>query len=156
MASPASAHGVSAPAVLVNGDATTPVLRLVAAPGQLGDLFTVETDVGSFLVEIDGGGDFIFKSGSGSGYLAVFSQSAQDSHEFSTTTGYAFDKGGVRLAGITASGALFTARHSAPPDADLATGDAAIWFDQTNGAAKLMVKAKQANGTVKTGQLALA
>jgi hypothetical protein len=46
--------------------------------------------------------------------------------------------------------------HSAPADADLSAGHLMLWFDQTNGAAKLMVKAKQADGTAKTGSLALA
>lgn len=46
--------------------------------------------------------------------------------------------------------------HAAPADASLSNGEAVLWYDQTNGAAKLMVKAKTANGTVVTGQLALA
>jgi hypothetical protein len=46
--------------------------------------------------------------------------------------------------------------HVAPADAALAAGELALWFDQTNGAAKLMVKAKQADGTVKTAAVALA
>jgi hypothetical protein len=51
----------------------------------------------------------------------------------------------LRLAQVTA----------APLDANLNPGEIAFWFDQTNGAAKLMIKAKQADGTVKTGQVAL-
>jgi len=46
--------------------------------------------------------------------------------------------------------------HAAPADGDLAAGECALWFDQTNGAAKLMIKAKQADGTVKTASVALA
>lgn len=46
--------------------------------------------------------------------------------------------------------------HAAPADAELAAGELSLWFDQTNGAAKFMVKAKQADGTVRTGSLALA
>jgi hypothetical protein len=45
--------------------------------------------------------------------------------------------------------------HAAPADAALENGDAAVWFDQTNGASKLMVKAKSANGTVVTGSVTL-
>lgn len=41
--------------------------------------------------------------------------------------------------------------NAAPADGDLAAGQMAIWFDDTDGAAKFMVKAKQADGTVKTG-----
>lgn len=53
------------------------------------------------------------------------------------------------------AGYWVTALHSAPADADLSAGDAALWFDQTNGAGKLMVKAKTANGTVVTGSITL-
>lgn len=57
---------------------------------------------------------------------------------------------------IFRDGATVLSTHAAPADAALVAGDCALWFDQTNGAAKLMVKAKQADGTVKTGSLALA
>jgi hypothetical protein len=56
---------------------------------------------------------------------------------------------------VTAGGYLVIARNSAPADASLAAGDLALWFDQTNGAAKLMLKGKSANGTVVTGNVAL-
>jgi len=46
--------------------------------------------------------------------------------------------------------------HSAPVDATLGAGECALWFDQTNGAPALMVKAKQADGTVVTGSVPLA
>jgi len=45
--------------------------------------------------------------------------------------------------------------HAAPADADLNAGDMALWFDQTPGASKLMVKVKDSGGTVRTGSLAL-
>ncbi len=41
-------------------------------------------------------------------------------------------------------------------DSALSAGDCALWYDSTNGASKLMVKAKQADGTVKTAAVALA
>lgn len=53
-------------------------------------------------------------------------------------------------------GYFMTRKTAAPADADIATGEMALWFDSTNGAAKLMVKAKQADGTVKTAAVALA
>ncbi len=59
------------------------------------------------------------------------------------------------LAGFHSGGALVTAAHAAPADGDLAAGQLAIWFDQTDGAAKLMIKAKTANGTVAVGEVAL-
>jgi len=59
-------------------------------------------------------------------------------------------------AHVLPGGAYVTSQHAAPADADLFAGECALWFDQTNGAAKLMVKAKQADGAVKTAAIALA
>jgi hypothetical protein len=56
---------------------------------------------------------------------------------------------------ITRDGVLVTGHNAAPADGSLNNGDAGLWFDSTNGAAKLMIKAKTANGTVVTGQVAL-
>lgn len=56
---------------------------------------------------------------------------------------------------IWGDGKFSTKAHTAPADGDLAAGECAFWFDQTNGAAKLMIKGKSANGTVVTGQVAL-
>lgn len=64
--------------------------------------------------------------------------------------------GGTRIAGITLAGGLMTACHAAPADAELANGDAAIWLDQTPAATKLMVKAKDSAGTVRTAAVNLA
>lgn len=44
---------------------------------------------------------------------------------------------------------------AAPADGDLSASQVALWFDDTDGAAKLMIKGKSANGTVVTGQVAL-
>lgn len=45
--------------------------------------------------------------------------------------------------------------HAAPADGELVAGELALWFDQTNGAAKLKLKGKSANGTVVVGEVAL-
>lgn len=66
------------------------------------------------------------------------------------------ETGNVCILGTTrfmGDGTIVINQHAAPADADLSAGDCAIWFDQTNGAAKLMMKAKQADGTVKTGSV---
>lgn len=56
---------------------------------------------------------------------------------------------------VNYQGALVTSVHAAPPDSNLMNGDLVMWFDQTNGAAKVMFKAKQADGTVRTGSIPL-
>jgi hypothetical protein len=60
------------------------------------------------------------------------------------------------LGDLTFGNFVLVKAHAVPADADLSAGDAAVWYDQTNGAAKLMVKAKTANGTVVTGSVTLA
>jgi hypothetical protein len=52
-------------------------------------------------------------------------------------------------------GHLATARNAAPDPALLAPGQVALWLDATDGASQLMVTAKQADGTVRTGSLPL-
>lgn len=56
---------------------------------------------------------------------------------------------------VSENGYFTTRKNSAPADAELTAGEAAWWFDSTNGSAKLKVKAKQANGTVVVGEIAL-
>jgi hypothetical protein len=45
--------------------------------------------------------------------------------------------------------------NAAPANGDLNTNELCLWFDSTNGSAKLMIKAKDANGVVVTGSVAL-
>lgn len=63
-----------------------------------------------------------------------------------TTVQSRFDKDGY----------FATRKSAAPADADVATGELFFWFDTTAGAAKLMVKAKDSGGTVRTAAVALA
>ena len=50
---------------------------------------------------------------------------------------------------------IFNTLNSAPADEDIAAGECALWFDKTDGAAKLMIKAKQNDETVKTASISL-
>lgn len=45
---------------------------------------------------------------------------------------------------------------SVPADASLVAGQFKLWLDATPGATKLMIKAKDSGGTVRTGSVALA
>lgn len=54
------------------------------------------------------------------------------------------------------AGYFITKKNAAPADADVSAGEMALWFDATNGAAKAMFKAKQADGTVVTAAVAMA
>lgn len=61
----------------------------------------------------------------------------------------------TEMAAIYKSGYLLIDDHSAPSDGSLTAGQAVLWFDQTNGAGKLKIKGKTANGTVVAGEVAL-
>lgn len=60
------------------------------------------------------------------------------------------------LSSISENGYFTTRKVAAPADGELAASEVALWFDATNGAAKLKIKGKSANGTVVTGEVALA
>jgi len=55
----------------------------------------------------------------------------------------------------TGLGGLLFGSKAALADAAIAASQFSLWLDDTNGAAKLMIKAKQADGTVKTAAIAL-
>ena len=63
---------------------------------------------------------------------------------------------GTPLAGVNKAGGVYTALNTAPADADIVAGQCMFWFDSTNGASALKIKAKQADGTVKTASIPLA
>ena len=56
---------------------------------------------------------------------------------------------------ISENGYFTTRKVAAPADGELSASELAFWFDDTNGAGKLKIKAKTANGTVVTGEVAL-
>ncbi len=65
------------------------------------------------------------------------------------------NKSGVVAARIDEDGYLIVKNTSAPADASVSASELAFWFDSTNGNPLLSFKAKQADGTVKTGNVAL-
>jgi len=65
------------------------------------------------------------------------------------------DTSGNRISGFNKAGVLFTERNTVPADGDLVAGELTFWLDDTNGACKAMFKAKQADGTVRTGSVNL-
>jgi len=56
---------------------------------------------------------------------------------------------------VSENGYFTTRKVAAPVDAELSASEVAYWFDATDGAGKLMIKGKTANGTVVTGEVAL-
>lgn len=111
----------------------------------------------------DGNGKLSLGSIGQNGMLTVFSLTASDvtcnlSAAGSQTADIlqAMDSGGNILSRFNKAGYFMTRKNAAPANGDLASSEMALWLDATNGAGKLMVKAKTADGTVVTGSLALA
>jgi hypothetical protein len=57
--------------------------------------------------------------------------------------------------GVNINGVFFTNAAVAPADGVIDAGEVFLWFDKTNGASKLKIKGKSANGTVVQGEVAL-
>lgn len=64
--------------------------------------------------------------------------------------------GTTALSRFNKDGYFMTTKSAAPADADINTGELALWVDTTAGAAKFMIKAKDSAGAVKTGSVTLA
>lgn len=141
------------------------VLRVTAT-----DVFAIETGRTGFdaiqVINRDGGaneGAFLVEIGPDG--VASFASDASDTHAFSVRPLNDLDLNKVIASFISAAGtnrvqisrnAYFKFKAvAAPPDDELFAHELAFWFDSTNGAAKLMIKAKQADGTVRTGEVAL-
>lgn len=56
---------------------------------------------------------------------------------------------------VSENGYFTTRKNTAPDDEELVAREAAWWFDSTDGASKLRIKAKTADGTVVAGSITL-
>jgi hypothetical protein len=118
-------------------------------------------------------GEFNWSPGSGAvniqnSYLSLGSTtmlrwSAGDPHSVPCDVALVRDSTGVLKVTDGSSGfgdhktrVTFIRKNTAPADSELVAGELAFWFDPTDGAAKLMVKAKTSNGTVVTNATNLA
>ncbi len=105
----------------------------------------------------------VFSSPAGSWYVAGSTASAGNPAGSSNQVQY--NSGGFFAAnsaflfipgiGIVTSLPFFISANAAPTDGSLANGEAAMWFDPTNGAASLNFKAKQLDGTIVTATVLL-
>jgi len=79
-----------------------------------------------------------------------------DNGSFGADAGLAFDKAAKALAvggPVKAAGALFTAQNAAPPDAELANGQMAIYFDAAVN--RVRFRARNLSGQLREGQVNL-
>lgn len=103
------------------------------------------SQVSLFATDVNGG-----FTADGRGQLQLFTEAGRQAIQCWDAEGNV-----VRFA-IAAAGQPIIAVTVPPADVDLAASQVALWFDATDGAAKLMLKGKSADGTVVTGTVNLA
>lgn len=106
--------------------------------------------VGEGRIVIDGG-----DGGGGDGFATV-ELNVDDGGGGSAEIELYVEEGAANRITFTAGENLWVGPNAAAADASLFAGWFSFWLDDTNGAAKLMVKAKSADGTVVTGSVNLA
>lgn len=153
-------------------DATAPSLRVKGKNGQTNNMFEVVNFAAGTVVlaasenGISGGMGISINNAGNSARRPLLltnytagGEAVRIKHAVVTPTADMMvfvDNGDAVLTRINKNGYFITKKTSAPADADLNAGEMALWLDATNGAAKLMVKAKEAGGTVRTAAVALA
>lgn len=131
-ATPVSVTSVFGQTGIVTGGTATDVTNIIGNAGSAAMLYVEADDAGQpYALEVGGSpaGDV----------LIVIPDNANLGH--------------TRV--IVVDGFVLQSANAALASGDLNSGDCSLWFDSTIGASKLMVKAKQADGTVKTAAIAL-
>lgn len=160
------------PHEIQSNDAAAQSLLVKAASGQTAEILTVLKDgnaTGALSVTASGliaarFGSSLTNAGLTTNNAVSITNSGTAAHSLYITRASAQTGDQIRIndnAGAVQSrfnkdGVLMTKVTTAPADADLTSGELSFYFDSTNGAAKLKIKAKQADGTVRTGEVALA
>jgi hypothetical protein len=137
-----------------NGDSGTPV-GIYGGSAQAVDESTGEGTVASGIT-FGGLAASKFVANAGNDALAQHGRTTVITDNATGALGQTLVSDGLAALVYGTLGALKLDTHAAPADGDLAAGELRFWFDQTNGSAKLMVKAKQADGTVGAAAVALA
>lgn len=160
--------------------ATSKALKLIPASGATAafdNVFEIYDDAGHTVLEIDAGGDFLMRPALDASALfemrfddvQVNSAARDQLVAFNATFGHDFyipptagfvvwnrGAGAIFVIGAEPDVVVFKRLNAAPTDDFLGPGCFALWLDDTDGAAKLMIKAQSANGSTVTGQVALA
>lgn len=153
-------------------DAATVPLIAKGAASQTADLFQVQDSGGIQHVKVTNLGKLFSAYSTQLNNAADATQTVAVVRNYGTTSGapslvvyqnvaadmqrWITNDGNTILSRVNKNGVYMTQVSTVPADADLVTGELALWFDKTAGAAKLMIKAKNASGTVVTGSVALA
>lgn len=152
--SPTSSRAAVAPLALT-GVTDAVQLRVRAAPGQVAtSIVQVQDDDGTNLFGIDpsSAGDvaFVRANEPTDTVLALFAETGQVANILE-----AGDLAGITTSGFDRAAYIYTKKIAAPADATLDNSQVTLWLDATPGVTKLMVKAKDSAGTVRTAAIVL-
>jgi hypothetical protein len=158
--------GASAPVTLTALAADVVPLRLVGAASQSSSFLEIVNSAGQTVLTVSapGGSGLSYQPNAGADNAAFVVEDDGDFyHRLANGDIYLDTRGGmlqidpVGGVNVRASGYMVIAYiGGAPADGQLWNGSAAFWFDRTNGASKMMVKAKSQDGTVVSGSINLA
>jgi hypothetical protein len=138
----------------INSDPGDVTLAVFADVGQTADLVDVTSQAaGNFSILADGGLNENTNNAMTNDALGIGLSNALAVNAVNVSQAFAPF---ATVWRVNKSGYMGVGLHAAPADAAVATGECMVWFDQTNGAAKLMLKGKTADGTVATAAIALA
>lgn len=157
--------GASSPLTLTATTASEIPLVTKGAASQTGHLFEAQDSAGTVIFQIDADGAVRRNDGTN---LVLRSAANLDFycgnvHQYrmanSSSIGISTMLDNDRPLGSTSArwSNVFGTYHTvcgntAPADADIAANQLMLWFDSSDGAAKLKLKAKSANGTVVAGE----
>jgi hypothetical protein len=137
-----------APPVTLTGTNGNPdVLSVIGAPAHVGTIFTAYAPVTNAGLEIDSNGAGGVSNASLTTDTGSLSFRGHTNIGIDTVTDY------VQFTG--ALGALFF-QNAVQPDGGVFASSWTFWLDDTPAATKLMIKAKDSAGTVRTAAIALA
>lgn len=142
-------------------------LQLRASTTSPGNIQEWQNSSGTMLARVDSTG--IWQSANGSSFIdpsrtqvmwmgtgAVVTETIkQASSQTVSLQEWVNNAGSTVLSRVNKDGFFMTRKTAAPADGDLASSELAIWLDATPGATKVMFKAKDSGGTVRTGEVAL-
>ena len=147
----AGGGSVEPPLTLTQGAGSSDVpLTINGHPEMNTNLFVAQTDNGrGLVVRANGRVTIAAEPGEPGPGLTVTAKSGENI--FDGREG----AGGTSVFYVDKDGRPSTRAITAPADGVINASQVFLWFDSTNGAAKLMLKGKSADGTVVTGQVAL-
>jgi len=131
------------------------IARITASAGTLaaqGDYLDFRDESGNAMAAFNFNGGLVYVGIQPDGSALSVRANAAQTQTLANFQSSAF----AQYLDVSKNGYLRIYKTSAPADAEVADSSVVLWLDATPGATKLMVKAKDSGGTVRTAAIALA